>query len=183
MSEEWGGETKWQNRLWLFGSTLYVCVCVCCCLSVGTIALLRCWESQAPWCLACWTGVSRGTFAWIRWLLRPFQVWLLHSGTSNMNLEAIKDGWIAGCLLTILFHCADTGSTQNPTDSWVLRQTDFTAVHNLIRPGNFLWATLTNMTIETLSYLNTSEAFSFIDYTKRIYKTFSYTEWHGQTQN
>lgn len=146
MSEEWGGETNDKIGCACFGLPfmgVWVCVCVSVCLSVGTMALLRCWESQAPSCLACWIGVSRGTFGWIRWLLCPFQVWLLCSGTRNMNLEAIKDGWIAGCLLTILFHCSDTGSTQNPTDLWVLRihcETDFnfTAVNNLIRLGNFL---------------------------------------------
>lgn len=98
MSVEWGGETEWQNRLWLvLVYLIWVCVCFCLSMSVGTMALLRCWESQAPWCLACWTGVSKGTFGWIRWPLCPFQVWLLHDRTSNMNLEAIKDGWIAGC--------------------------------------------------------------------------------------
>lgn len=97
----WNGVGRPNDKIdcGLFWSTSYGCVCVCFCLSmsVGTMALLRCWESQAPWCLACWTGVSKGTFGWIRWPLCPFQVWLLHDRTSNMNLEAIKDGWIAGC--------------------------------------------------------------------------------------
>lgn len=114
MSVKWGEEND-KICGGLFWSTLYGCVCFCLSVSVGTMALLRCWESQAPWCLACSTGVSRGTFGWIRWPLCPFQVWLLHSGASNMNLEAIKDGWIAGCPLPILPH-----STQNPTGLWVL---------------------------------------------------------------
>lgn len=100
VSAEWGGEAEWRNRLWpVLVYLAWVCVCFCLSVSVGTMALLRCWESQAPWCLACWIGVSRGTFSWIRWPLCPFQVWLLHRGASNMNLEAIKDGWIAGCPL------------------------------------------------------------------------------------
>ena len=114
MSAKWGGETKWKHRLWqVLVYLLWVCVSVFLCLC--TMALLRCGESQAPWCLACWTGVSRGTFGWIRWLLCPFQVWLLHGGTSNMNLEAIKEGWIVGCPLPILLHHSDAGSTQSHT--------------------------------------------------------------------
>lgn len=76
-----------------------VCVSVCFCLSVsvGTMALLRRWESQAPRCLARWTGVSGGTFVRIGWPLCPFQARLLRSGESNMNLEAIKDGWLSCC--------------------------------------------------------------------------------------
>lgn len=97
---EWGGETEWQNRLQsVLVYLIWVCVRFCLSVSVGTMALLRCWESQAPWCLACWTEVSQGTFGWIRWPICPFQVWLLHSGASNMNLEAIKDGWITSCPL------------------------------------------------------------------------------------
>lgn len=110
------GDRMTKSAVACFGLTcMGVCVCFCLSVSVGTMALLRCWESQAPWCLACRTGVSRGTFSWIRWPLCPFQVWLLHSGASNMNLEAIKDGWITGCPLPILPH-----STQNPSGLWVL---------------------------------------------------------------
>lgn len=100
VSVEQGGKSKWQNRLECFGLPQMVCVCVflsgCVCWDNGIIEVL---ESQAPWCLACWTGVSKGTFDWIRWPPCPFQVWLLYNGASNMNLEAIKDGWITCCPL------------------------------------------------------------------------------------
>lgn len=44
MSVEWGGE----RERGLFWSAVYGSVGVSLSVSVGTMALLRCWESQAP---------------------------------------------------------------------------------------------------------------------------------------
>lgn len=46
MSVEWGGEPKMECGL--FWSAVYGSVGVSLSVSVGTMALLRCWESQAP---------------------------------------------------------------------------------------------------------------------------------------